>query len=537
MFKPGKRVGRISHSTLFGNSFASSLNTSSSTALFSSSRILSSNAKERFKGIPELKGYWGVGRLPYLLKKDGMRENLEAAGELALENEEYGMCYFYLLDKPTFLVTKPKHITTILREKYNCISRHRPMEMVSQFTGSALLTDEEALARKKRGEAYKQVYYDKAAITAHEPMVQRIVQASLAKFNNDTPEVDASQFFDDIGIRIILESFLPNGFSEEEIRILRDDFIAYIRKEVLDVKKLYASKIPMIGEWLTQPAAVREQLKQKLLQVLDPKRKIIESSDNFFHRIIKIRGDINAPFSSNPDIPGDPVMAILAGVGTTATALTIIVKYLSAHPEVEEKLRSELQKHLQGKPIDYASVAKIAYLDQVINEALRLLPVSPVIVRTVEESFEMDGKRFKIGDTFMLSPYITNRSKLFWGKTALEFDPERYSPENIKKLLEELGVDPEMAKEFFAAMSYPFGIGHRNCIGKPFAMLILKLWLAAAYSLFSIKILPSNDFGFTFDPGTTHFTKPNFLKFVPLSNNPEVALAESQQNQGLSFRR
>jgi cytochrome P450 len=57
-----------------------------------------------------------------------------------------------------------------------------------------------------------------------------------------------------------------------------------------------------------------------------------------------------------------------------------------------------------------------------------------------------------------------HRNKTFWGDDADEFKPERFSPENFKK------VHP------YAYM--PFSKGPRNCVGYKYAQNSLKVILA-----------------------------------------------------------
>ena len=63
---------------------------------------------------------------------------------------------------------------------------------------------------------------------------------------------------------------------------------------------------------------------------------------------------------------------------TTANALTRTLQVLAEHPEEQEKLRSELAEARNGNDISYDALDKLAYLDAVCRETLRVY--SPVNV-------------------------------------------------------------------------------------------------------------------------------------------------------------
>jgi cytochrome P450 family 313 len=89
------------------------------------------------------------------------------------------------------------------------------------------------------------------------------------------------------------------------------------------------------------------------------------------------------------------------------------------------------------------------------------------------------------GANLMIPVVHIHRSKVYWGEDADEFKPERFEPENFKK------VHP------YAYM--PFSRGPRNCIGYKYAEKSLKVSMAHFFRRFKTSTsLKMGDIAFEF---------------------------------------
>ena len=69
------------------------------------------------------------------------------------------------------------------------------------------------------------------------------------------------------------------------------------------------------------------------------------------------------------------IVFLVAGYDTTAATLAFALYQLAKNPEVQERLRDEIQEVTNGdleKNLSYDDLQTMTYLDQVINETLRL---------------------------------------------------------------------------------------------------------------------------------------------------------------------
>lgn len=90
-----------------------------------------------------------------------------------------------------------------------------------------------------------------------------------------------------------------------------------------------------------------------------------------------------ASYTRDPEVLRDQVVAVLlAGRDTTAAALSWTIYELSRHPEVVKRLRDEILSVVgPDRTPTYADLKGMKYLQNVMNETLRLYPVVPFNVR------------------------------------------------------------------------------------------------------------------------------------------------------------
>lgn len=161
----------------------------------------------------------------------------------------------------------------------------------------------------------------------------------------------------------------------------------------------------------------------------------------------------------------DHFISFVNAFNTVGLEITQCVLMLAMHPEIQEKVYQEIKEVYPtvDDKIDYESVHDLKYMEQVINETLRLFPSIPFILRYSSEEMELDGHKIPEGVNFFISIFSLHRNKDFWGESADKFNPENFSKENLAK------VPP--------SAFIPFSLGKRNCIGKQYSYLSMKIVL------------------------------------------------------------
>jgi cytochrome P450 len=160
----------------------------------------------------------------------------------------------------------------------------------------------------------------------------------------------------------------------------------------------------------------------------------------------------------------DDLMTILiAGHETTAMAIAWSCAMISRNPILRHMLRAEVDAVLGGRLPTLADLPKLEFTGMIVEEALRLYPPFWSISRKALADDALGDYRIPAGSTLMLCPYVTHRNPRYW-KNPEAFDPQRFSAA-------EREARPKYAY-------YPFGGGPRVCLGKAFALMEAKLYLA-----------------------------------------------------------
>nr|XP_021535712.1 cytochrome P450 3A12-like [Neomonachus schauinslandi] len=120
----------------------------------------------------------------------------------------------------------------------------------------------------------------------------------------------------------------------------------------------------------------------------------------------------------------------------------------------------------------YDALLQMEYLDMVLNESLRLYPISGRLERVCKKDVEISGVFIPKGTVVMVPVFTLHRDLDLWPEPE-EFHPERFSKKN---------------KDNIIPYTYlPFGTGPRNCLGMRFAIMNMKLALVRVLQNFSFK--------------------------------------------------
>jgi cytochrome P450 len=190
--------------------------------------------------------------------------------------------------------------------------------------------------------------------------------------------------------------------------------------------------------------------------------------------LLQARDEETGEGMSNRQVRDEVMTLLLAGHETTATALTWAWYLLSQHPQIEERLHTELDEVLTGQPPAMEHLPKLPYTRMILDETLRLYPPTFSLSRKALADDEIGGYTLRRKSTILLCPYTTHRHPAFWEVPDM-FDPDRFLPERAA------------GRPHFAY--FPFGGGPRQCIGNQFAMMEAQLILATVAQRYRLRLV------------------------------------------------
>jgi cytochrome P450 len=169
------------------------------------------------------------------------------------------------------------------------------------------------------------------------------------------------------------------------------------------------------------------------------------------------------------------VTLMLAGHESTSENLCWTLYLLTQHPEIESRLRREIDEVLSGRPPGLEDLPQLEYTRMVRDESMRLYPPVWLTERKPLKEDELCGYRIPAGITLAITQYVTHRHPDFW-EDPETFDPGRFSAER------------SMGRHEYAY--FPFSGGGRQCLGKNLALMETQIILAMLVQRYHLELEP-----------------------------------------------
>jgi cytochrome P450 len=143
---------------------------------------------------------------------------------------------------------------------------------------------------------------------------------------------------------------------------------------------------------------------------------------------------------------------VVIGAETSALSLTWAIELLARFPEMQDRIRKELNE--RNADIHTERVEKAECLENFYLEVLRMFPPGWNLGRRAIKDHEILGSQIKKGTIVFISPWLLHRHPNFWE------DPDQFNPDRFK--------DRTKINRF---AFIPFGAGPRACIAQSLGMV------------------------------------------------------------------
>ena len=415
----------------------------------------------------------GPTGLPYLgcldgLLRDPMRFWLKIATRYG------GLARVPIKGRYVYLVSDPELLYELLvtkRRKYRKNTRYRAA--VEVLGEGLLLTEADAWKRQRliTQPAFKADY-----VAAQVPWMARQVADFLdgwEPFANGTAPRDTEQDFLDLSQRIAGRYLMGPGFEA-----VRDRFCA----AAIEIKNCWPlpprsalrALLRKSDGWTPKMEGAVRAIDACVYEYLAEQRKTGFEDCGVLTFIVKSSRDQGNEFDDK-SLRSQLLTLFFAGHETSSTSLTWIHYLLDRHPDVRTKLRGEAAAVIGGRVPAAEDVDRLDYVEQVINESLRLYSPIHSLSRVALEDDTLGGYAIPAGATLYVSLYAVHRLAKLWP------DPHRFDPERFA---------PQACADRPRFTFIPFAAGHRNCIGGAMAMIELKLVVAQLAQRYELHLAP-----------------------------------------------
>ncbi|XP_060530423.1 uncharacterized protein LOC132704440 [Cylas formicarius] len=194
-------------------------------------------------------------------------------------------------------------------------------------------------------------------------------------------------------------------------------------------------------------------------------------------KLLKTEDGMGADTLTEFEVAGQCVLFFLAGFETSATTMTYTLYELTQNPEVQVKIREEVDRVLRnhGGKLTYDAVMDMKYTERVIQEALRLHPPVAVLPRMCTKSYTIPGTDVEIEKgTSIEIPVLGLQTDPDYFPDPHKFIPERFDEENKSNIVDYTYL--------------PFGEGPRMCLGLRFGMLQSRVGIATLLRRYSFSL-------------------------------------------------
>lgn len=164
------------------------------------------------------------------------------------------------------------------------------------------------------------------------------------------------------------------------------------------------------------------------------------------------------------EIISEVLALLLFGHDTGAATFSWIMLHLHQEKKVLQRLQKEVYNKSFGELINQNT-----YLEACLKESMRLSPVVVHLTRKALEDVRLGEYTLKKGDTVLPCMYLAQHNPNIFP------EPNTFLPERFLK------------KQKYEYSYFPFGLGVRTCIGKPFVMRQMKIMLSVIIKNFHLE--------------------------------------------------
>jgi len=438
--------------------------------------------------IPEPKRHPLLRHFQYFVKA---KDTLDLISSWCYEFKEYGLFKIDMLvgpNGPFVVLLKSEYIKTVL-SKPEQFKRSDFLRKYIPLSGNGLLTataDDHRNLRKFFAKSFSmsQMKYFVPVFNKHALKLVEIWKSIVQNEKNGS-NITVRDYITHMSLDNIGEISFGHHFNSQDTK---DNPIAEAFKTlcngVIDLKaRLILTYFPFMWYMPFGPAQRLTDYTKMFNDVIDEviatrEKKIAENSlteteENDMLNVMILERN-NGNFTDQL-IRDSAFTFLFAGQETVAIAIPGVLYYLAKHPDLQEKVRKEInQQVVETDSLTLEELDQLTYTDAFIKESLRLFQPAPQNARVTTVDYKF-GDFVVPKDTAILIPHLFIHEGEDDFEKAKEFIPERFLKNGLKH-----------------STPFTFGYGLFSCIGKHFALLEIKATIVHLLKNFKFSVDPEH---------------------------------------------
>ncbi len=374
-----------------------------------------------------------------------------------------------------YLLNHPDHIRHVLRDNQRNYRLTRFYEKLRPIFGNGLFASEGEHWRHQRHVIQPAFYGEQleALVPVMTAAAARLIERLRVRASAAEP-FDMAHEMERLTLEMVAQSMFSTDLSDKSDEASRA--IGFL----LETAVGRTTDLTGLGEHLPTRRNRRFRHALRVMEdivyaILERRRREKGERCDLLSRLLE---DQEGGTSMDEVVLRDEVMTMLvSGNVATGNALAWTWYVLARYPEVEARLRDEVATVLEGRVPTASDLPKLGYTRMVIEETLRLFPPVWRLARTAIGADQIGGHAVPAGSTVVISPYLVHRHPEFWDEPDA-FEPGRFAPEK------------SIGRPRYAYI--PFGGGPRVCVGRPFAMMEIRLVVAMVTQAFRLHLVPEH---------------------------------------------
>ncbi|KAA1416477.1 cytochrome P450 [Nocardioides humilatus] len=361
---------------------------------------------------------------------------------------------FRLADKQVVLVTGADANEAFFRAPEHVLDQAAAYPFMTPIFGKGVVFD---ASPEERQQMLKNQALRGDMMRGHAQTIEAEIRRMVADWG-DEGEIDLLDFFAELTIYTTSSCLIGKPFRDQ----LDGSFAEiYHRLEHGTDAIAYVDPYADIENFRVRDEA-REQLVAKVQAILDARiarGEVPREERDLLDVLIAVGMDADY-------ITGIFISMMFAGHHTSSGTASWAMIELLRHPGVMADVVDELDELYApdadgtAPEVSFQALRSIPVLESALKETLRLHPPLVILMRLVQEDFDLLGHTIPAGTVLAASPRVSNRIEDDFPK-ADEFDPGRY-------------VDPRQEDLQNRWTWIPFGAGKHRCVGNAFAMMQMK---------------------------------------------------------------